>query len=72
MNTVDRRSAWAIGLAAASAAVVKPAAAYVPQENLRVDRRTAGRSGCVDQNLQPRAATSGQMVLRKDADADIP
>ena len=43
----------------------------VPQEALSQDRRAAGRSRRVARRVQRAAPTSGSMVLRQDADADL-
>ena len=44
----------------------------VPQAHLRLDRRAAGRSRCVDQELQRGEAPSGPLVLWQNPDADFP
>ena len=40
--------------------------------DLWLNRRAAGRPRRVDQELQRGEATSGPLVLRQDADADLP
>ena len=44
----------------------------VPQEDLSDHRRAAGRLGCLDCRIQRETAPSGPLVLRENANADLP
>ena len=48
--------------------IVQPAS----KEDLWIDRRTPGRPRSLGPKLQRGKAASGPMVLRQDADADLP